>query len=224
MKQQRVFLVPVHGFEHLSDAVGSGFQSDLHPHRILHHILSQVQDAVRHGRREEQRLPGLGGGGDDLLHVVDEAHVEHPVRLVQHETLDVREVDRTAAEVIEKSARCRHENVAAEAQLDRLARDRGPAVNHERLDRRGRSIPMDRGADLLGELAGRRDDQAARVIGMLAGRQTLHDRQTVRCGLPGAGVGRSEHVLSLQGGRNGQALDFRGCRVADLEERIHDRR
>src|SRR5215210_898746 len=59
----------------------------------------QLLDLARHGRGEEQRLPLRGELGEDAPDGGQEAHVEHPVGLVEHQHLDVREVERAALDV-----------------------------------------------------------------------------------------------------------------------------
>ena len=56
--------------------------------------------------------------GDDLPHVVDEAHVEHAVGLVEHEDRDLVEPDMALVEQVEQAPRRGDENV--DAGLQRL--------------------------------------------------------------------------------------------------------
>ena len=56
-------------------------------------------DRRRHRRREEQRLALRRQRRDDLAHVVDEAHVEHAVGLVEHEALRRRRARRGPARI-----------------------------------------------------------------------------------------------------------------------------
>ena len=51
------------------------------------------------------------------LDVADEAHVEHPVRLVEHENLDVRQVDGALLVMVEQTARRGDQNVDAALEL-----------------------------------------------------------------------------------------------------------
>ena len=70
-------------------------------------------DIVGEGRGEQQVLPGtvLGQKGKYLADVVDEAHVEHPVGLVENEDLDVPEIDEAAPHEIEEPAGRGHQRV-----------------------------------------------------------------------------------------------------------------
>ena len=60
---------------------------DLHRLRLARMPLDQIPDRLRHRRREKHRLPLLRRGFQNVLDVIAEAHVEHPVRLVEHHHL-----------------------------------------------------------------------------------------------------------------------------------------
>ena len=53
---------------------------------------------------------------EDLADVVDEAHVEHPVGFVEHQDLDLAQVDRPLLHVVEQPAGRGDEDVDAAAQ------------------------------------------------------------------------------------------------------------
>ena len=61
--------------------------------RRVQQAVGERLDLVGEGRREQQVLPLLRQQREHPLDVVDEAHVEHAVGLVEDEDLDVREVD-----------------------------------------------------------------------------------------------------------------------------------
>ena len=71
---------------------------------IAQHCVGELGDFLRHRRREEQRLPLLRQHGDDLLDVVDEAHVEHAVGFVEHQHFDLVEAQRALMNQIEQAA------------------------------------------------------------------------------------------------------------------------
>ena len=64
-----------------------------HAYRISQHRIGELFDFLRHGGREQQRLPLLRQLRDNLPDVVNEAHVEHAVGFVEHEHLDMVEMD-----------------------------------------------------------------------------------------------------------------------------------
>ena len=214
MEQQLVLRRPIHGVNHLADALGRRLEPHFDAHGIFHHLVSEPEDPTRHGGREEQRLPGPGGRTDDSFHLVDEPHVQHAVGLVQHQNLHLREVRRASAHVVEEPAGCGDEHVAAVAELLRLTSDARPAVHDHALHIGGDRISLDRGANLLRELPRRGDDESpgTAVNGVLA--QTLNHRKRERRGLSRPRVGCCQQVPALQSRRDGLALDLRGPGVA----------
>ena len=96
-------------------------------------------------RREHQRLALARHGGDHLADVVDEAHVEHAIGLVEHQRLDAREVHGAPLEMIDEPARGGDEDVHAAPQRGdlRLHADaavdgrRRAAMHVDRIDRGG---------------------------------------------------------------------------------------
>src|SRR3546814_10802626 len=62
--------------------IGARRTRDLDRLRIRKELVGQLLDRRRHRRREKQGLPIRGQLGADIFDVGDEAHVEHPVGLV----------------------------------------------------------------------------------------------------------------------------------------------
>ena len=73
-----------------------------------------------------------GQQGEDAADVVDEAHVEHPVGLVEDEDLDLAEVERAAAGMVEQSAGRRDDDLDATEQVALLRRHGHAAVDDGR--------------------------------------------------------------------------------------------
>ena len=86
-------------------------RADLDRHRVALDLGDQVADFLRHRRREQQRLALRRQVLDDLAHVGEEAHVEHPVGLVEDEHLDVLEVRGPLAQVVEQPPRAGDDDV-----------------------------------------------------------------------------------------------------------------
>src|SRR4029453_12828347 len=77
----------------------------------------EALDLWRHGRREEQRLTSEGEEFADALDVGNEAHVEHSVRLVNHDNLDAVQQELAALEMIEEAAGRRDHHIGAAIEL-----------------------------------------------------------------------------------------------------------
>jgi len=98
-----------------------------------------------------------------------------PIGLVEDDLVDLREVDRLAAQVVEQAARRADDELRVAAELLLLALDVLPAEDDERGDVGcGRERLRDLG-DLDGQLARRRDDERLRDSGLRL--DFLDDRQ-----------------------------------------------
>jgi hypothetical protein len=61
---------------------------------------------------------------------MNEAHIEHPVRLVQHQDFDLRKINCLLTDVIKQPARCRHQDIDSLTQLVFLRIDLDTAKDH----------------------------------------------------------------------------------------------
>ena len=142
---------------------------------------------------------------DDLLDVRQEAHVEHPVGLVEDEDLDLAEVGDPLADEVEQPARRRDEDLDPAAEGLDLGIHRDAAVDDGRAERDGAAVGPDALVDLHRELARRDEDQDAdrvagrreRGVGVVP--EPVEDRQRERRGLAGAGLGGGEDVAAVRG-------------------------
>ena len=128
--QELALALAVHRVHELAHEDRGGVAgSDVHLGRPVEEAVGELADRVREGGREEERLAALRQQGEDPADVVDEAHVEHPVRLVEDEDLDLREVDRVLAGVVEEAAGRRDDDLGAGAQGARLGAEADAAVD-----------------------------------------------------------------------------------------------
>ena len=128
--------------------------------------LRQAPDVVGERRREHQVLALGRQQGEDLLDVGQEAHVEHPVGLVEDEDLDLAEVRDPLADEVEQAARRRDEDLDPAAEGLDLGIHRDAAVDDRRAERDRAAVGPDALVDLHRELARRDEDQDAdRVAG-----------------------------------------------------------
>ena len=115
------------------------------------------------GAGEEQVLPCpvLWQQCQHLADIVDEAHVEHPVGLVQHQDLHPGEIHRPLADVVEEPPRRGHQDIDALAQLLDLRVDLDAAEDHRRAQREVAAVGLHALADLGGQFAGGGENQRA---------------------------------------------------------------
>ena len=192
------------------------------------HLLRGVQvlggdaaDGRGHGGGEQRGLLRVRGGGEDAVHLLREAHAQHLVRLVQHEGLQVGEVQRAALEVVDHAARRADDDLRAPAQARQLRAVRGAAVHGEHGDVvEVLGVAVEGVGHLEGELAGRGEDEHLRGVRAPVHVRGLGEpgqrRQRERAGLAGAGLGQAHDVAAVQQQRDGRLLDRRGAGVAQV--------
>ena len=189
-------------------------------HQVGHHELDDRKqdllylDLFGEGSREHHGLPAVVGDGHVvLLHdAADlglEAHVQHPVGLVQAEELAALEADLAPLQEVHQAAGRGDEQVAAPVQLPELVPDVGAAVGDSRADPGAVAELARLLVDLAGELAGGGEHQGQRVLlpaapvvvaaaGLLSGRSLLadpvQDRDEEGGSLAGAGLGAGHQV------------------------------
>ncbi len=117
-RKQAAFLVAIHRMHALCNRVDRGIaRRDFDRLRPVEQLVRERLDLVGKCGREQQVLPLPGQEGQDALDVRQEAHVEHPVSLVEHEDFDAREVHVALALMIEQPPRCGDQNVDAASEL-----------------------------------------------------------------------------------------------------------
>ena len=138
---------------------------NLDRHRILHQRLRELHDLFGKGRREELRMALVGQAGDHLLDVGQEAHVQHPVGLVQHELLDFVQKDVLLLHQVEQASRSRDDDLRALGQRLDLGSLPDTAKHDGELRTEELAVVGAALRDLRGEFACRRENERARVFG-----------------------------------------------------------
>ena len=216
------------GIEAVGDRVRGGVRAaDLDLGGIAQGPAGELLDLRRQGRREEEGLAVGGALLDDPLDVRQEAHVEHPVDLVQDQDVDLLKGAVALLQVVQEATRRRREDVHAALQVIGLLPVADAPVDDRHPQVRELGVLVEGFLDLERELAGGLEDQAAhRAVGA----EPLDDRERKGGGLAGAGLGGPDHVparkdqrdrLGLDRGRVGVALllDGKGERVGEAKLR-----
>ena len=87
--QELALPLAIDRMDDLRHELGRGVaRRDLDERRVVEEAVGEAADLVREGRREQQVLARRRQDREDLADVADEAHVEHPVGLVEDEDLD----------------------------------------------------------------------------------------------------------------------------------------
>jgi hypothetical protein len=186
--------------------------------RVAQQRRRQRADLRGHRRREQQVLAAHRQRRDDALHVRQEPHVEHVVRLVEHEHLDLAQVDEPAAHQVQQPPRRGDQDVDPAPELADL-RALGHAAEDHRVPQVLEVLAVGREAlaDLGRQLAGRRQHQRADLRVVASRRvEPLQHRQRERRRLAGARLGAADDVTTGQSRPDRLALDRRRLDVTSL--------
>ena len=187
---------------------------------------ASLRDALGVGGREQQRLALLRALLGDRGDVVEEAHVEHAVGLVEHQRVQRLQVQAAALEVVHHPAGRAHHDVRAMLQAGQLRAHRGAAAQRQHLDvvfGSGQAPHLLR--HLLGQFARRAQHQ--RLHGEAAHVQVGQQRQREGRRLAAAGLGLRDQVVPGQRQRQAGGLDRRHGGVAQalqVRERVRGQR
>ena len=104
----------VHHIQALVDFIHrAGHRVDLDGHGLGQQAGGQLFHLGRHGGGEKQRLAYLGQVRDHLFDVVDEAHVQHAVGLVQHENFQFVQLDKALSDQVVQPSRRGYKDIHA---------------------------------------------------------------------------------------------------------------
>ena len=211
--------LPLVGFVHKADLLADGLHRggrgrDLDEYRLVQHAGGQLLDGRGHGGAEQQSLPLGGQLGQHLFHVMDKAHVQHPVGLVQHKGLHgVQPQQALAHEVVEPPGGG-HQDVGPFLQRLHLGRLTHAAEDDAAGQRQVAGVGGDAFPDLDGQFPGGGEDEHPQGLFGLAGQSLQKGKGESGC-LAGAGLGTAQQIppgqnrrnrLLLDGGRGGVSL------------------
>jgi hypothetical protein len=197
----------------LDDLHGGGLGGHLNLYRVGQEAPRQLHDRARHRRREEQVLPLVWQELQHPTDVVDEAHVEHAVGLVQDEELHASQVDVALPDQVEQPARRGDEDVDSALQLTDLGTLLDPPEDDGVELPQVPAVGVDTLADLSRQLPCGREDQrtdgATALPGEVPTLQVLEHREREGGGLAGARLGTAEHISAVEEQRD--RLFLNGC-------------
>jgi hypothetical protein len=180
----------------------------------------QGLDFGRHRRAEEQRLTVFGNLADDAIELRREPHVEHAIRFVEHENLEVVEHDVLSFHVIQQATRCGNDDIDALTQRLGLGLDPDTAI--DRHDSQIGVLPVlaETLLDLGRKLTSRGEDQHSDAMEVLpicicerSADEIVNDRQGKPCCLTSSRLCEPDQVSSRQRQRDCLLLNWSGVRV-----------
>jgi len=179
--------------------------------RILHVIVGKADDRFRHRRAEECDLSVCRELAQDLAYVINEAHVEHAVCLIEYDIFDSGEVYCSAFHVVEQSARCCDRDLCC-AQFVDLGVDANASIDCDRLT--GAEL-LRFFVDLQREFSCWCEDESLQAF-----RESLKYReQECEC-FSAAGFRANDQVFALEHDRDRFCLYFCWCFYSYAFERL----
>ena len=183
--------------------------------------VDEFLDLAGEGRREEDRLALLGCRIQNLLDVVAEAHVEHPVGLVKNGDLEVLELEGAALQVVDDATGGADDDLDTLFELEQLAVVGGPAVDGNRVDRALESSELvNLIGHLLGEFACGTEDQD--LDGTVLGIDLLDSGDGEGGRLAGARLGLADKIAAGKQDRDGGGLDRGSFLESELGHRLEN--
>ena len=192
----------------LDEVDGDRRRLDLHVFRFLKERVGQLLNRFRHRRRKKHSLPFLRHGCKDGADVVNEAHVHHFIRFIQHQHLHVGQVDGAPLHVVHEAARRGDDDLRMLPQRPELAVDILTAVDRHRMD--GQELRQM--IDFLGRLhrqlsRGRQHHRLRRGPGNI---NALKNGNPESGRFPRAGLCLADEIPAGQRGGDRRLLDRRG--------------
>ena len=194
--QQRLLFGAAHGVNGLLNALHRGVgRRDLNVLGVAQQAIGQLTNLVAKRGRKQQALLARGQQLQNLLHVVDEAHVEHAVGFVQHQNLHLAQVQVALVGQVEQAAGGGHQHINAFADFVDLGVHAHAAKHCSRFELQVLAVGLDRLFHLGGQLAcggqhqGAHRAALAALGGFPAVLQTVQHGQGKACGFAGAGLG-----------------------------------
>ena len=162
----------------------------------------------------------MGHFVQDTGDILDKAHVQHPIRLVQHHGLHLVQAHGAPLHVVHQPPGGGHHNLGLALELGELLLNGLAAVQAHRPHAlpEGAQIPQ-LVPDLYGQLPGGGQDQSLDIAGCRV--NMLHHRNAEGEGLAGAGGGLGHHVLPVHKVGDGPALNGSGLGEALFVQGFH---
>ena len=221
MQQQRRLQMLRHFIEKLRHRLGGiGAPANLDDFWRVLKFVRQRFDLLGQGRREHQRLPLLRQGLHDAPDVRQKTHVQHPVRLVEHEIFQLRKIGGALAHQVQQPAGARHNHVRARPQGADLRLFPDAAKHRRHRQRQVLRVSPDVFLDLHHQFARRRDHQHLCSPPRARLRRELgENRQRERRRLARARLRDADEVVAREDRRDGGGLDRRRLGVTGFRDR-----
>ncbi len=173
-------------------------------HRILEEVCDYPFDVGRNRRGEEERVTICRQVRHNPTHVMNESHIKHAIRLVEHDLREVSEVERFAFDEVLQATRGADNEVWVATQAVYLTTNVHATDTGNRVEMQITREPTELVFDLYGELASRHHDNGAHLV---IAQSRINKRNKKRRGLSGSRVSNTYDIFALKDMRNSTILN-----------------
>ena len=126
----------VHRTHQLLNQAGGGIRRcDRDLQRIVYQCFCQFTNVVGKGGGKQDGLPLLGQHGNNSANIMNEAHVQHAIRFIQHQHLQLLEPHRVLVVQVQQAPRSGHQDIHPFTQFHHLRVNLHTAKHHRRTQR-----------------------------------------------------------------------------------------
>ena len=175
--------------------------------------MRQIADLFGHRGAEKESLALRWQVGEYATNVGEEAHVTHHVGLVQHQYVDLREIDAAVADVIEQPAGAGDHDLGTALQGRELGPLAHAPIDGDAAHARILAQVNDGLVNLLSKLSRGRDYEGTHLT-QRASHKALENGQDERRGLSGACLRQPQYVAPFEHDGDRLPLDRRGPGIA----------
>ncbi len=228
--EEEVILIPtIHEVDSLLDDIDRRRnRSDGHFRGLMEDRMRELHNLRRHGRWEKEGLALFRKDREELLHVVDKSHIEHPIRFIEDENLDIGEGNMSLIHEVQESTRCRDKDIHTTSEWWNLSMLSHSTKNHCRTKSGVPSICLETLVDLDREFTSWGHDEGSymalafeefflpsitRSIDPRSCREKLKDRKGKSRRFPSSGLCTTEEIRPLKNDRNSLSLDRGWSRI-----------
>ena len=198
--------------------------------RLGHKLTSQRDHRAGHGCREKHHVTVCGNARKQGFHVREEAQIKHLIGLVKDNVFHAVQVQHTLTEQIDQTPGGTDDDIRSSLECLNLWFKSNAAVDVNDARRQVRGCRPEVLGHLLGELAGRQNDECLRHIRIekvlvalfIRGDDVFQDGDAKSQSLTGTGLGLTDDVVAIQCNGKSQGLDREGVGDAAFFKRINN--
>ena len=197
---------------------GSGFTCNADANRVGEVCFGNGGDLRGQRGRKERRLNLVGKRFENGVKLIGKTQIEHLIGFVKHNRLNVRKVERAAADMVKRTPRGGDDDMSAALECTDLTAVVLTAVNRGDEYLGVLAVVVERFAHLQAEFAGRRQNENNGFVCLHVERIAFNERKGKRGGFTCTGCGFAENVPARKNGRDRFVLNGGGLFKTQLGE------